>query len=463
MDNATETKPSAMPANPLNDKKWFAYIGDHHEGPFTVEEIQSKVSEGVVPADGFVWAEGMADWIPMSQIPVFGEGPCLTTLSKELPHEAAPEPSHNPPMTLVAASQVEKPDSTTLEARSTPALSTPQETRIRKPVSKKWGILIALLLFFSAASLGLLKPLFQSKLVQVLGQTVSESTRPLVSGAVLRLPALGKWFSPLPALDDVSPADYMELKNAVFVPMEKGSSAGLALSKADILSPVFYVSSNLLDGSQLDVRVEGLSDTLLNQLKFQSQTRITIQKKLGKIDPVRSPEGKAMPRGEYMVSVIERDGQPGRVVLIQKKYFLGGPRDETYISRLKDYHSRVKEKAASEMAEIKQFQDVLENQMISSGTTFSKLSHGTPSKKNLKAWHDFHEKWSKLETQVSASFKKLTPDSLANDYFYGPLYLMSQQASEDIDKLHDVHDAFSKPRSIPRLLKLSGVRRPPRQ
>ena len=447
MDNSSDTEPSAVPVTPTDDQKWFVYVGDHHEGPFTVEEIQTKISQGTVSVDGFAWAEGMGDWMPMSQIPAFGDGPSLTTLSKEQPHEVHPEPSaetstQSPPLTLVAASQVDQPEMSREPEPKRPAPPPTQKTR--QPVSKKWAVLIVLLLIFSASALGFFKPLFQSSTFQAMSQTMSDVTRPLVTGLVFQFPVLGKWFSPLPSLEDVSPLEYGELKKAVLIPLDKGSAAGLAFSKADFLSPVFYVSSNLPDGTQLDVKVEGIADTLLNQLKFQSQSRITILKKLGKTEAVRSFDGKAIPRGEYNVSVIDHGGQPGQAVLIQKKYFLGGPRDETYLARLKDYHAKVKEKASAELAEIKQFTDVLDSQLMSSVTSFTKLSKGTPSKKSIKSWHDFHEKWNKLEAQVSGSFKKLTPESLASDYFYGPLYLMTQQASQDIDRLHDVQDAFFK-------------------
>ena len=454
MDNSSDTEPSAVQGTPSDEKKWFVYVGDHHEGPFTVEEIQTKISQGAVAVDGFAWADGMGDWMPMSQIPAFGDGPSLTTLSKEQPHEAHPEPSaesstQSPPLTLVAASQVDQPEMS--RAPEQPHSAPAPAAKPRKPVSRKWAVLIVFLVIFSASALGFFKPLFQSPAFVAMNQTMSDAARPLMTGLVFHFPVLGKWFSPLPALEDVTPLEYVELKKAVLIPTDKGSAAGLAFSKSDLLSPVFYISTNLPDGTQLDVKIEGISDTLLNQLKFQTQYRVTTLKKLGKTEAVRAVDGKLIPRGEYTVSVIDHDGQPGQVVLVQKKYFLGGPRDETYLARLKDYHNKVKEKASTELAEIKQFTDVLDSQLTSSVTTFTKLGKGTPSKKSLKAWHDFHEKWNKLESQVSGTFKKLTPESLASDYFYGPLYLMTQQASQDIDRLHDVQDAFFKTKTDPQV------------
>src|SRR3954467_9410853 len=60
----------------FTDKKWFVYIGDHHEGPFSLEDIQGKMAQGQVTRNSYVWAEGMADWKAMIEMSEFGS---LTT------------------------------------------------------------------------------------------------------------------------------------------------------------------------------------------------------------------------------------------------------------------------------------------------------------------------------------------------------------------------------------------------
>ena len=55
----------------FTEKKWFVYVGDHHEGPFSLEDIQGKIGAGVVSTTSFVWAEGMADWKGMTEVPDF--------------------------------------------------------------------------------------------------------------------------------------------------------------------------------------------------------------------------------------------------------------------------------------------------------------------------------------------------------------------------------------------------------
>ncbi len=50
-------------------KIWFVYLSDHHEGPFTPEEVAEKVKQGVVNAQSLGWKDGMAEWVPLESIP----------------------------------------------------------------------------------------------------------------------------------------------------------------------------------------------------------------------------------------------------------------------------------------------------------------------------------------------------------------------------------------------------------
>ena len=57
--------------NVSGEKKWFVYVEDHHEGPFTVDEVQQKIKQGAIRADQFVWCEGMQDWKAMTEVSDF--------------------------------------------------------------------------------------------------------------------------------------------------------------------------------------------------------------------------------------------------------------------------------------------------------------------------------------------------------------------------------------------------------
>ncbi len=52
----------------FHDSKWFVYINDHHEGPFSMGQLQSKLQTGEINRNHYVWCEGMPDWQVMTSI-----------------------------------------------------------------------------------------------------------------------------------------------------------------------------------------------------------------------------------------------------------------------------------------------------------------------------------------------------------------------------------------------------------
>ncbi|MEW6056371.1 MAG: DUF4339 domain-containing protein [Bdellovibrionota bacterium] len=58
----------------MEQKEWFLYVVDHHEGPFTASEVKELVNKGEALPNSFVWREGYADWVMMSDAKEFGSG-----------------------------------------------------------------------------------------------------------------------------------------------------------------------------------------------------------------------------------------------------------------------------------------------------------------------------------------------------------------------------------------------------
>ena len=50
------------------DSKWFVYIGDHAEGPFSAEQIEAALTAGKLAPGFLAWTRGMQDWLPLEQI-----------------------------------------------------------------------------------------------------------------------------------------------------------------------------------------------------------------------------------------------------------------------------------------------------------------------------------------------------------------------------------------------------------
>lgn len=57
----------------MEEKQWFLYVADHHEGPYTIDEIRGIVKKGEARTTSYVWREGMEDWAMMSDVGDFGQ------------------------------------------------------------------------------------------------------------------------------------------------------------------------------------------------------------------------------------------------------------------------------------------------------------------------------------------------------------------------------------------------------
>jgi hypothetical protein len=334
----------------------------------------------------------------------------------------------------------------------------------------KWAVIILIPAGLAGAYFnGALDPLLRSPALKASTQAVMDLCQPYLLKLADKVPALSKWISPIPSLEDVSPEDYEALKAAALQKLPDGPKLALALSTADIVKPSFYVSSNLPDGAVIDVYVEGIPDSLLNQLSFHGKVQATLDKKLGKTGPVLSPDNKALPRGDYVVYATENPQQPDPIkallagippvtakttavlpkelkLLISKPVFLGGNKDAIYASRLKEFHDKLRAKATEELAEVKQLEATIESQLNQTTTKYNQLRGlvrgGKPSFAARKAWTDFNAQWSKFEDGIKQGYAKWTDQALATEYFYGMIYSMVKGAGDAVDKLHQLHSDF---------------------
>lgn len=76
----------------MNDNKvWYAGVAGKQEGPFSIAEVATMLSSGKLTAESLVWKEGMADWVPISQVPEFS-----TFMAKSSAPSAVPSPVSSP-------------------------------------------------------------------------------------------------------------------------------------------------------------------------------------------------------------------------------------------------------------------------------------------------------------------------------------------------------------------------------
>ncbi len=484
----------------MSEKKWFIYVGDHHEGPFTVSEIWDGIDANKFQKSAFVWAEGMQDWVALVGLPEFERA------APEPPSKSVPPVSNSVPTPVTAQPIAEASSEPSLSSNwnveSAPA-ATPDpvlESRAayveeikREPTltNTKTGTLTTVIEvgdLESASRPAISRP-------AVVGEVLS--TRPSVIGdgakapffhprfkpviyAILVIAALGalqrlgvlrgvedrisSMLSTIPELSDVTPEEYADLKKVVKAPKSAGPQVALALSKADPLAPIFYVATNLPDGTKFEIYIEGISHRILNTLSFSGKLEVTTLKHFAKSSALRYPDGKPIPRGEHVVYVMEApSGQPDLVykellqlapiprtlpnhlpqerrLVISKKIFFGS-KDASYETRLKEFHDGLVDKAKKEVTELAQTLVTLDSQALVSISTYDRLKKQPIGPKQKQVWNEMNRTWRPVETQVIQKYAGLSADQIKENYFHWNL-VSEFIAVEKI--LSDLHSAQEK-------------------
>ena len=322
-----------------NEKKWFIYVNDHHEGPFSVNELEGKKKTSSITDESYVWCEGMNDWLMISEVKE------LTVELKKLENQE------------FSAKATQAPAQTTF--KKAPAKA-PVQKESKKKSSKLPLYLVLTVFVILFLTLGTL-----SGLSRFAPESVHVKIRPALNKLTDKIPALSPLFHLMPSLSDLTDTDQVELEQALHSPPDAGVRITIALSQNDLNRPVFYVSTNLPDQTKFDVLLVGNPETLLNKLQYSGQNSVTTAFGLGKTETFLADGGQLIPKGEYQVIVNESSDQPENVraalsslppvkpaqklpnqasqvahFVVTKTYFLGGPRDETYLTRLKQFHEK---------------------------------------------------------------------------------------------------------------------------
>lgn len=343
--------------DPLNEKKWFVYIEDHHEGPYSVLEVRDKITQSTLSSDQYVWTEGMQDWKPMLEIEDFKtllasvgqqepSSPSLADaigISGELSEAPSIEISKDHSHTGDSVSfNTSKETSLSKDTQSLPVepskepvkkLGKKTEANISpvndpilvqsKPKKKRRLLRFFVLLILVggagyAYQTGMLDPFLDNPQIKGVADTISRQVSPLIEPLTQKIvqtfPVLSEYFSPLPKIADVSPQDYESLKASAQSSLRKGGlSVALAPSTAGGPAPSFYIASNLPDGANFQIYLLGYSETLLNALGFATDLTVTLNKRIGRTSPITQKDGNPIPKGEYDVYVFEADQQPQEV------------------------------------------------------------------------------------------------------------------------------------------------------
>ena len=425
--------------NPEIQKKWFIYIGDHHEGPFSIEEMSARQKAGQVKSESYVWCEGMADWQMLSSV---------TELDLELKKREQ----------IVS----EKPKAPTQASAAASTPSSKPRNRL-KPVFTAFGVAIAL---------GVLSIAALSVLSRFGSDEIHAAVRPAIVSAVDRFPMLSGLFKLVPSLGDIRPEQQAELEDAQVGLPDAGVKLAFALSQSDPNRPFFYISTNLPDHAKLDFYLIGNGETLLNRLRFSTHATVVTRHGFAKTDVFSADGGQPLPKGEYRVFVTEAADQiptvqskleqfpPNRIqmklpegiptdnrFLFAKTVFIGGARDETYLTRLKAFHEKVAQNAEKEVVELKQYSDTLQLQLATLTNGFSKLKAKKPTPRSRQAWKKSTETWEQINAQLDQTIQTWSDETLQNEFFYGKIYGLVKSAYGSIKNLFALENSYfeSKP------------------
>lgn len=437
----------------MSEKKWFIYVQDHHEGPFTVEEIWGGIEAGRFSQAGFVWCDGMKDWVALATLPDFERSappPPDIPIASNWQVESSTVAAVQEPVTSTSVIEVNPIENATQPQILRPALlGSASATRpSTQGAGEKTPIITPRMKPFIYAVVAIFA---------LLGLRKTGALRP-VEDRVLG------FLSTLPELGDVSPEDYADLKTAAKAPISDGPQVAVALSKADPLSPIFYVATNLPDGARFEIYVEGVPHRLLNTLSYGGKLDVVSSKRLAKSAPLRYPDGKPIPRGEYFVYVMEAPvGQPDLVYkellplasiarnlpnqlpqdrrLVYSKKIFFGAKDATYEQRLKEFHEGLVSRAKNEAMELSQAAATLESQALVSNATYDRLRRQPVGPRQRQIWNEMNRTWRPVETQIVQKYAGMSPDHIKESFFHANL-VGELLAIERI--LSDLHTAQEK-------------------
>lgn len=463
---------STLDTNP----KWYVYIDaiKNHEGPLAAKEVGDRLNERKITPSSFVWTEGMPDWKPLSEVTELE--PILRSFQPLPPKDFANALNRVPVVSQEAApaeSETSSAETSRMIVAQDRAVSeepivkekTSSFTLVGKvePTSmsakRKTSFKRILFLIISGGIIGYgvigymsgqFDPVLEHPLMKQFTASVSSAMSGPVYDFVAKTPSL-QWatsfISPIEKIADVATEDFELLVAGAAKPLSEGLKAAVAASTTveNLSTPTIYVSSNAPAGTKFQVAITGRPETLLGHLDFTKTEVVTIEKRLGKSIPIRSIDGKPIPTGEYRIDVSLVAGQTnpefGKVdtskYLTRTFVFLGGLKNEIYTQKLNEFHKKVIEQATKELADAKQFQASIENQMKTSVQETDKLR----KQKNFKAakvsWTKFNDGWVKFNTSLKEQFSKWTPDSFKNDFFYGPLFEKIGPALEAVVKVQE--------------------------
>lgn len=428
------------PLHVTDDTLWFVYSDSKHAGPFTSEQLASRMNRSEFGDAPYIWSQGMDDWKRLDSMPDL-ETFFLEAQAYERVRRAEAMTSSFSLSDKAFVGLGDHEVATAVEAAFDPTLPYTAEELALYTGSHQLRLEAA-----EAATLAATDATDLVKLPPTLRDRVREYRVHLTLAIAIVLTIAGWGLNSARSRhqdirsDDVTATEYQEIRRAIGESLRfAGPTAAIAVSQSRPETPSFYIGANVEDGAKLDVSIEGIPETLLGRFHYSMRTTLVLNKGFVKTPPLSDLDGSAMKSGAYRIQI--RPSGDSRVIA-QKVYFLGGIQDLTYEAKLKDYHQQLREQAAVELMEVRQLSDTIVRQMDDANRTFASLigNEALTGVARRAKWSEFNTRWTQIDSQLNAIAAQWTPEA-ANTIYYASLYTDLKSALEGVQKIHSTQTA----------------------
>ena len=129
--------------------------------------------------------------------------------------------------------------------------------------------------------------------------------------------------------------------------------------------------------------------------------------------------------------------------VLSKTVFIGGARDDTYLTRLKAFHEKIKQNSEKELVELKQYADTLSLQYQTLTSEFGKvLRSKKPTAAEKNNWKKISAQWLQINGQLEQTIQTWSKETLQNEFYYGTAYELVKGAYDSIKNLFTIENAY---------------------
>lgn len=236
-------------------------------------------------------------------------------------------------------------------------------------------------------------------------------------------------FKEIEDIDGLTASQNIEAKSILRQIASEASTRASLFLKSTPDNPKFHIIANLKDKSEVLLKIEGISETLVGSFLAQYQVVLKIKNSQAQSPSLLNETVTAMPMGEYKVSVLCLDCQneklPRHFVLAENTLFLGGEKDDTYDLKLVKYHTELRQKAREELQMYAQIVQTLQKQHSAFQSDYKTAIE---THKSQDRWLIFYDRWLQTQTQLKLEVERLLSKNSRNEIYYSELLKQINQA-----------------------------------